>query len=118
MRRNFIMAMAAAGFLAGCSSTDMAMLAVGLQEANGTYWPDQSQSQPLECSSGNGYIMEYSGVSGGQGYLYFVSYADDYAEITVTYDDGDVYDAGISYGETSYTMYNHPGYAWNSSWVC
>lgn len=62
--------------------------------------------------------MEYSGVSGGQGYLYFVSYAGEYAEITVTYDDGDVYEADIVNGETSYTMYNHPGYAWNSSWIC
>ncbi len=118
MRTCILPAVAGLVLLAGCSSTDLAALNVGLQEANGTTWPDQSQSQPLECSSGDGYLMEYSGVSGGQGYIYFVSYANDYAEITVTYDDGDVYDAGISYGETSYVMYNHPGYGWNSSWIC
>lgn len=118
MRRAGIVILAGVLALGACSSTDWAEIGVGLQEANGTYWPDQSQSQSLACSSGYGYIMEYSGVSGGQGYLYFVSYADDYAEITVTYDDGDTYDAGISYGETSYTMYNHPGFAWNSTWSC
>jgi hypothetical protein len=118
MRKFTLMAGLAALTLAGCSSQDMAMLNVGLQEANGTYWPEQSQSNILECASGYGYLTEYSGVSGGQGYLYFVSSADDYAKITVTYDDGDVYTAGISYGETSYTMYNHPGYAWNSEWIC
>lgn len=118
MRKFIIAAWLGTFALAGCSSTDMAMLNVGLQEANGTYWPDQSQSQPLECASGRGYIMEYSGVRGGQGYVYFVSHAGEYAEITVTYDDGDIYDAEISPGETSYTMYNHPGYAWNSSWIC
>lgn len=118
MRIAILAACAAAATLAACSSTDMAALNVALQEANGTYWPDQSQSQPLECGSGDGYIMEYSGVSGGEGYIYFTSYAGDYTDITVTYDDGDVYTAGISPGETSYTMYNHPGYSWNSNWTC
>lgn len=104
--------------MAGCSSTDLAALNVGLQEANGTTWPDQSQSNPLECDYGGGYLMEYSGVNGGQGFIYFVSYADEYAELTVTYDDGAVYDLELQPGETSYTVYNHPGYGWNSSWAC
>lgn len=114
------MAVAVLGMISvsACTTADLAALNVGLQEANGTYWPDQSQSQPLNCGSGNGYIMEYSGVSNNSGYLYFVSYAGDFADITVTYDDGDVYDVGLTSGETSYTMYNHPGYAWNSSWAC
>jgi hypothetical protein len=94
MRKMGVAAALGSLVLAGCSTADMAMLNVGLQEANGTYWPDQSQSNPLECASGNGYIMEYSGVSGGQGFVYFASYAGEYAEITVTYDDGDVYEAG------------------------
>lgn len=64
--------------VAGCSSTDLAAFNAGLQEANGTVWPDQSWSKPLQCGSGNGYLMEYSGVSGGQGFVYFVSYAPDY----------------------------------------
>ncbi len=114
-----VLAAAASGvILSACSSTDLAQFNVALDEMNGTYWPEQSQSQPLECNYGDGYLMEYSGVSGGQGYVYFVSYAGEYAEITVTYDDGDVYDVEISPGETSYTMYNHPGFAWNSSWAC
>lgn len=94
------------------------MLNVALEEANGTYWPDQSQSQPMECGSGNGYLMEYSGVSGGQGYVYFTSHTNAYADLTVTYEDGDVHNVGLSAGETSYTIYNHPGYSWNSSWAC
>ena len=118
MRLTFFTACVCAAAVSGCSSSDLAAFNVGLQEANGTYWPDQSQSQALECASGNGYLIEYSGVSGGQGYLYFVSYAGDYAEVTVTYDDGDVYDLGLTNGETSYTMYNHPGYSWHSSWGC
>jgi hypothetical protein len=28
--------------VAGCSSTDLAAFNLGLQEANGTVWPDQS----------------------------------------------------------------------------
>ncbi len=104
--------------VSGCSSSDLAAFNVGLQEAAGTYWPDQSQSQTLECRSGNGYLIEYSGVMGGQGYVYFESYADNYVEITVTYDDGDVYNMGLDYGERSDAIYNHPGYAWTSSWGC
>lgn len=118
MRLGVVAALAGSAVLAACSSTDLAMFNVAMEEANGTYWPDQSQNQPLECGSGYGYVMEYSGVSGGQGFIYFVSYADDYTDITVTYEDGDVYTVGISPGETSYTMYNHPGYGWNSSWAC
>ncbi|WP_291037990.1 hypothetical protein [Hyphomonas sp.] len=118
MRLFVFAACVCAAAVSGCSSSDLAAFNVGMQEANGTYWPDQSESQPLECASGNGYLMEYSGVSGGQGYVYFVSYAGDYAEITVTYDDGDVYNVGIFNGETSDTMYNHPGYAWTSSYGC
>lgn len=118
MRASVLAAIAGVFFLGACSSTDLAAFAVGMQEANGTYWPDQSESNTLNCGSGNGYLVEYSGVNGGQGFVYFVSYAPDYTEITVTYDDGDVYDAGISYGETSYIMYNHPGFGWNSSWAC
>lgn len=118
MRLKVFAVYACAIAISGCSSSDLAAFAVGLQEANGTYWPDQSQSQALECASGNGYLMEYSGVSGGQGYIYFTSYAGNSAEITVTYDDGDLYDLSLSSGETSYTIYNHPGYSWNSSWGC
>jgi len=118
MRFGILAAALSGAVLAACSSTDLAEFNVAMDEANGAYWPDQSQSQTLACGSGNGYIMEYSGASGGQGFLYFVSYADAYTDITVTYEDGDTYTAGISYGETSYTMYNHPGFGWNSAWAC
>lgn len=118
MNKSWLAGLAGALALAGCSSADLAAFNVGLQEANGTYWPDQSQSQALECASGDGYLMEYSGVSGGEGFLYFVSYAGYDADITVTYEDGDVYDLSVSPGDTTYTLYNHPGYAWNSSWAC
>ena len=104
--------------LAGCSSNDLAVFAVGMQEAGGTYWPDQSQSNTLECASGYGYVVEYSGVSGGQGYIYYTSYADDGVSIDLDYDDGDSYTLYLGYGETSGTYYNHPGFAWNSGWVC
>ncbi len=104
--------------LAACSSTDLAMFNVAMAEANGTYWPDQSDSQRYDCASGNGYVMEYAGVSGGQGYVYFTSYARDGVSIEVSYDDGDFYTLDLGYGETSTTLYNHPGYGWNSSWAC
>jgi hypothetical protein len=104
--------------LSGCSSSDLAAFNVGLQEAAGTYWPDQAESQALECASGDGYLIEYSGVMGGEGYVYFESYADNYASITVTYADGDVYDMGLDGGETSDAIYKHPGYGWTSSWSC
>lgn len=63
--------------VAGCWSTDLAAFNFGLQEAHGPVWPDQSWSRPLQCGSGNGYLMECSGVSGGQGFICFVRYAPD-----------------------------------------
>jgi hypothetical protein len=118
MRLSVLAAIAGAFFLGACSSTDLAAFAVGMQEANGTYWPDQSESNTLNCRSGYGYIVEYSGVSGNQGYIYFTNYADNGATIDVAYDDGDSYSLALAYGETSYTIYNHPGYAWNTKYSC
>jgi hypothetical protein len=117
--RTILLAAAGAAMLAvaGCSSTDMAEFNVAMQEMNGTYWPDQSDWVSHDCASGYGYITEYSGVQNNEGYLYFTSYADD-VEIDVSYDDGDSYSLQLGYGETSYTIYNHPGFGWNTQWAC
>ena len=45
MRTLILAPLAALSMLAGCSSTDLAMFNVAMEEANGTYWPDQSESQ-------------------------------------------------------------------------
>lgn len=118
MRTLILAPLAALSMLAGCSSTDLAMFNVAMEEANGTYWPDQSESKRYDCASGEGYIIEHAGVSGGEGYIYFVSYADYGVEIDVSYDDGDQYSLELDYGQTSYTLYNHPGYGWNTRWAC
>jgi hypothetical protein len=51
MRASVLAAIAGAFFLGACSSTDLAAFAVGMQEANGTYWPDQSEWPSQEKQS-------------------------------------------------------------------
>lgn len=119
MRTAIIAAILGAGAaLTGCSSTDLAAFNVAMQEANGTYWPDQSDSVSHDCASGYGFVNEFSGVSGGEGYLYFQNWAEDGALIEVSFENGSEYSFDLEYGEKTYTIHEHPGYGWNTAWSC
>jgi hypothetical protein len=77
--------MAAAALLAGaitaCTTAEWAEIGVALDEANGIYWPDQQNTESLECPSGSGWIVQYFGSQGGQGYNYYHNTSNAEAEV-------------------------------------
>ena len=104
--------------LTACTTAEWAEIGVALDEANGTYWPDQQYTDTLECASGMGSVVQYSGSQGGQGYNYYYNASDVEARVEAAYENGVYREFYLDPGETSDTIYNHPGHSVETVWYC
>jgi hypothetical protein len=104
--------------LSGCSTRDIAEMTVLLQEMNGSYWPNQSSSEVLQCRSGDGYLVYESKVRSGVHYVTFHSASSQTASVSLEFSNGDRYEFSVPPNGSSGSYQNHPGYEWDYSWAC
>ncbi|MAN74109.1 MAG: hypothetical protein CME84_08505 [Henriciella sp.] len=112
MKAVYVAAGACALILSGCEST------------SDYYYPDQSHTSDSYCDDG-GRVTRHSGVSGGQGYVYFVNHSSQSVTAFVDYADGRSdgsdfmdYSDGVEPGKTSKTWYHAPNADYSTRMIC